>query len=541
MKKERSIWFITRPERDPAFHADALIALDKVTKQFTLKWKGNRDLHKEYERVLAEDGLKRKSISNDGSGGRTWAALLRTFAYCYMNSEGFLVATKVGLELIKGNDIRENTAKQLLTLQIPNAYFLSSGFRPKYKNDFAIQPIRFLVKLCLEKELHHFLTKEEITYFALPATRNSDLDKVKNNILAFRKMSSNEKEKKKFALATELDHRTRTDHIARDFETAHSDVAHTFMLASDYTKYITYERGKFIRFSKNMSLDEAIAEITELDRRYPFSKRYLMDLELMAEHNGLDFSRFKFSNFKDIPPATNQSKYLIKAEKIIQNNLEYLINPTEEDFFNLLSTELNDKQSKNLAPIFVKKYSSESLLNTFTEKYLNPTSNLNFEDLTGSLLKQIGFDVEMRPKHEHEGTTEIEILVRYGQNKFGIIDAKNYKNKFTLSANLANHMSSEYIQKYEGYKGLDLEFFGYIAINKIGGEKKLKQITKNAEKLCNKTYEGFMITAPILLAYLDLCHENNWDKDTRINNFLKLAQNKAFDNYHDLKRLYLKG
>lgn len=535
MSNERVVWFITRPERDPVFHADAMIVLNKVTENFKLKWKGNRDLHKAFEAALANEGLKRMSISKDGSGGRTWAALLRTFAYCYMNSEGFLVPTKSGIALINNQDVRENTSKQLLTLQIPNSYFLSSGFRPKYSNDFSIQPIRFLVKLCLEKELHFFLTKEEITYFALSARKNTDLTLVKNKILEFRKLSDTEKEIQKNLLASKLDHRSRTDSVARNFETAHSDVAHTLMLAADYTKFITYERGKFIRFSKDISLEEAIEEIDMLDNRYPFSKRYLIDLEFMAEHNGLDCKRFKASSLKNIAPATNQAKYMIKAEKILKNKLSTLINPTEDDYFNLLLEELGKSQAKNIAPILLEKYSPETLLNSFAEKYLNPESNLDFEDLTGSLFEKIGFDVEMRPNHKYEESTQIEILLKYGDNKFGIVDAKNYKKKFSLSANLANHMSSEYLQKYEGYKDLDLEFFGYVAINKIGGEKKLEQITKNAKKLCNKTYKGFMITAPILLAYLDLCHENSWDKDNRINNFLKLVQNKAFDNYHDLK------
>ena len=113
-KNTRQIWFITRPERDPAFHIEALEALRSATNNFTLKWKGNRDLHKEYEQELINIGLKRNSISNDGSGGRTWAAMLRTFSYCYLNKEGYLILTKVGEEILKGNNVINNITKQIV-------------------------------------------------------------------------------------------------------------------------------------------------------------------------------------------------------------------------------------------------------------------------------------------------------------------------------------------------------------------------------------------------------------------------------------------
>lgn len=55
---ERKVWFITRPERDPKFHALALSALKEATSTFQNRWKGNRDLHKRYEEVLGNKGLK---------------------------------------------------------------------------------------------------------------------------------------------------------------------------------------------------------------------------------------------------------------------------------------------------------------------------------------------------------------------------------------------------------------------------------------------------------------------------------------------------
>ena len=47
------------------------------------------------------------------------------------------IFTKVGREILEGKNERENIIKQILTLQIPNAYFLDSSFR-----------ITFLIRPC---------------------------------------------------------------------------------------------------------------------------------------------------------------------------------------------------------------------------------------------------------------------------------------------------------------------------------------------------------------------------------------------------------
>ena len=77
----RNFWFVTRPLRDPQYHADGLRALQQATMNFTKKWKGNRELHRQYEQFLADAGMKQNHISRDGSGGRTWAARTKKAIY----------------------------------------------------------------------------------------------------------------------------------------------------------------------------------------------------------------------------------------------------------------------------------------------------------------------------------------------------------------------------------------------------------------------------------------------------------------------------
>lgn len=529
----RKVWFITRPERDPKFHPEALTALKNATKNFTLNWSGNRKLHQEYEKELNRMGLKRDSISRDGSGGRTWAAMLKTFSYCYTDDEGFLVPTKAGISIINGVKVFENIKKQILTLQIPNAYFLESGFRPKFEPGFAVRPARFLIKLCNQPELDYYLTKEEITYFALTAKKDSDLPDVVQKIKQFREADEEKKQIIKQETAAVYDHRERSDRGARDFEGAHSDVAHTFMLICEFTELVEYIRGQALRVDPADSRKTA-EEIQVYDERYPFNKRYLISLQRMAENSGLDVDSYKASSYGSIRPASNRRKTEIKVKQI----MEQFPDPsslTAEEIKEALESGFPPRDAEKIAFKLKKDESFASLNSGFVEAYLHEENNLAFEDKTGQILKAIGFDVVMRPKPNAPVSTEIEILLKYGGTCCGIIDAKNYKEKFLLSANYASHMASEYIPNYEGYDGCRVQFFGYITASNFGGANNLEKISKLAKRAVpDREIKGIMMSASVLLAFLDYCIEEDLSQEERTNLFLKAVNNTAYSSIGQL-------
>lgn len=527
----RKVWFITRPERDPAFHEDALKALAIATDNFSVVWSGNRDAHKKYEQALIDMKIKRNSISNDGSGGRTWAALLKTFSYCYPNSNGYLVPTKVALEILKGNNIFENIKKQILTLQIPNAYFLENGFKPKYDDNFAILPARFLIRLCTSQELSHYITKEEITFIVMTTEKENQFNEVISKILAFRNMSSEEKSEFKATVSSTYDHRERSDKGARDYSGAHSDVAHTFMLIAEYTGLVEYDRGKDSKLLiKQKKVESTIAELEYYDSRYPLNNKYLFSLERMAEVNGLDIKSFKASRLGDIKPASNTYKKIKKAEKILSNypNASDL---KHEDLVEILSTSsFSVVESQKIAEYMVSSSVIENLDDEFVQSVLNEPDNLEFENKIGKILMQFGFKVTMHPKINGE-RTEIDILVKYGENLCGVIDAKNYKEKFSLSASMASHMASEYIPNYVNYDGSELKFYGYVTCNDIGGTSNLSKITTRTTNNIGTAIEGFMINAKTLLALLDYCIEEEIPVNERVALFTKLVSNESYTSF----------
>jgi hypothetical protein len=532
-KKVRKVWFITRPERDPRFHQEALQALKKATDDFKVRWAGNRIIHKRYEEELANMGIKRNHVSHDGSGGRTWMAMLKTFSYCYVDEEGYIHLTKVGEKLIKGEKVYENTRKQILTLQYPNAYFLEPGFRPKFDEGFRIRPVLFLIKLANDERLGFYITKEEITYFAMTAQTDSQIDEIVAKILAFRNASPDERDEMKKDIAFKFDHRERSDRGARDYYEAHSDVAHTFMLITDYTGLAEYIRGKALK-GEPSNLKEIKQEIAEIERRYPFNTRYMISLQRMAENSGLDVDSYKASRYGNIKPATNSSKLRAKAERIL-SQFPAIESMPREEIIKALKGQLSPKDIEKVVNEIIESNTVLDGINPdFVEAYLNERNSLAFEDKTGQILKSLGFDIIMRPKTDKGARTEIEIIARYGNNEFGIIDAKNYAEKFPLSASLVSHMASEYIPNYIGYGGKNLTFFGYVTANDFSGERNLEKISNKAKKITGHSINGFLITARTLLGFLDYCIENDIPMGERAELFVKAIKNKGYKSLESL-------
>ncbi|MGN2618363.1 AlwI family type II restriction endonuclease [Bacillus stercoris] len=533
MASERLVWFITRPERDPKFHQDAIEALYEATEKLSLTWTGNREVHKKFEQVLADKGVKRQNISADGSGGRTWMAMLRTFAYCYLDDNGKIRFTKSGKAILEDRDVYLNIRKQILTLQYPNAYFLEKGFRPKFSDNFQLRPVRFLVKVANQGVLNYYLTKEELTYFVMTAQKDDQVEEVIDKIISFREAGKEEQEKMKQLIAEKYDHRERSDKGARNFYTAHSDVAHTFMLISEYTGMVEYIRGKalIVESSKREQLNK---EMDLLDIKYPFNKRYLISLQRMAENNGLDIHSYKASGFNGIKPATN----IKKTEKKVQSILKSIPEPkslSKEELIGVLSKVFPPRDSKNIAHDILSKDEYKTLNIDFVEGYINETNDLLFEDKTGEIFKALGFNVTMHPKALNNERTEIDLLISY-DDFFGIIDAKRYKGKFTLSASFASHMASEYIPNYKGYDNKDMMFYGYVtAADEFRGVKNLDKINKlTVRNLQGFSINGILLNAKTLLGLLDFCIENDLSPKERVKIFMKAIKNKSYSSIEQL-------
>jgi hypothetical protein len=262
--------------------------------------------------------------------------------------------------------------------------------------------------------------------------------------------------------------------------------------------------------------------------RYPFSKRYLISPERYAEHAGLDVDSYKASSYGSILPATNSAKSLLKAHQLLA---EYPLIQTmsEDEISAILKQQLTEREARKYAALLADPQYS-ALNEDFVESYLNEENDRSFEDKTAEILKAIGFDVELRPKSVEEHVqTQIEILIHIDGENICIIDAKMYRPKFPLSANLASHMGSEYLPNYQGYKGKNVSSFGYVTVSDWSGERNLKKITEKANvTIPGSTIQGALITANALLGFLDYCLDNEIEKEERKRLFMSCFTNRGY-------------
>ncbi|SEO07443.1 AlwI restriction endonuclease [Amphibacillus marinus] len=535
-RKFRTTWFVTRPQRDPQYFPEALKALKEATNNFTEKWNSNRTIQKKYEEVLASKGLKRKNISADGSGGRTWAAMLRTYSFVYLMDDGRLVPTKVGLALISGKNVYDNIRKQLLTLQIPNAYFNSSGFRPKYEEGFRIRPILFLLRLVNSKEIDYYVTKEEITYFVMFARQDSDLKDIIKKISVYRKLDDEDKKMEKECIAL-LDHRERSDKLARDFEAANGDVAHTLMLQLSYTELVDYVNAT-LQIPKNSTTELIIKLLQEFDERYPFNTRYEISEARFGESAGLDIESYKSRVITYEKVASNKSK----EHNLVMNvlaNFPNLAGESYDKIFEITSAIFPPKKANEMA-LEIQSMSGTSTPNIdedFITSYLNQTDDLEFERQSVEILRAYGFETVIHPTPVVEGVrTSIDILIHIDESNVAILDAKNYRKKFALSANLANHMATEYIPEYNGYSGKKVRYFGYITASRIGGVSNMRKIVDKAANYSeNLKVSGALISASAILGLLDYCIENDISIEKRKSYFVELLNdNVGYETYSQI-------
>lgn len=553
MKTIRRTWWITRPERNPD-HKVALLALDKATNHFSnVKWDHKSQIN--YEIWLGKLGAKRPGHSKNGSGGRTWVAMLKTFDYVYITKNRIIKPNEIALDIIKGHNVYQNIRKQILTLQIPNPYFVSSDFTrgsllPK---DFEIQPIRFLLRLANNQRLGYKISEKEIIYFAMTCHKNTDLGKAVTNILNFRKMADDQKSLAEIKIAKAFDHRARKDSPQRTFEQSMKDVANTCMILAEYTGLA---QRNTINHSSMLYSDSKHAErnnkiLNKFDSRYPFDNTCINDPKASIFREGLPVGKYK-ANYK---PGQTTASAQSKDEKVValwERKHPELKMASRNKIKNTLMSSSGVPPFKAIKfANLIKKYEqTNSFSKTFRNQYLNEKNNVNhnknrqFELDTEHVLKHMGLDVEDHPEpaSSENNSNENEDAVVTVNNKYLIlVDAKNYHNKsdnsrFPLTANLRNTMVNSYIKGYIGYKNKTPKYFLYIVARDAIGLENMQHITDDSANILGNKCTGAIINAKCLMQLASYEDLHKTSKATNERYLTKLCStNKLFTTFGKIK------
>lgn len=488
------------------------------------KWQGNRELQKALERRLAELGIKADGISASGSGGRTWAALARTFGYWYPDADGFARITPVGEALLRSERIRAHIQKQILCFQLPNGYVNSSDFRPAYCEGYRVFPFRFILRLLLDSETDGFLMRDEIALLLLKVKRDEEYVSVKEEIRHFRRLQQSDglviadRGDLVSVVSGAYDHRERRDTQAVSFLAYARDSALTHMIILRALNPDWFEQADGLLRLLPEAADEARECLAFFDDSYPFDTRYKISSELFSRHYGLDLSRRK-NNFPHNGRlvASNGRKQSQQVKAILTEILAERPTVSPSELLSLIDepTGLGRRQiERELDALGMLDPTFKALSAEFIDNYLDAATDWNrwrdFERLTAEVFTQLGLSV--RPLGEGGETIELKLRLRLptGQPVGGIVDCKS-GGHYRLSVDHRDKMATSYLPSFnhmswpDDHNDTKTGFFGYVVGDQFSGKANFEKIASKALQHDHKVghVSGFVLNAKCILTLLE--------------------------------------
>lgn len=441
-------WFVTRPKRK-------LILVPELIKIFAAttegkQWNRNRQIQLQFERALTDAGWKAQNISDDGSGGRTYAALLYMFGLWY--EDEVVHMTNAAKEIINGisNPVAVMT-KQLIDFQYPSPYSVKRNVN--ISRDIQLQPFRFILNMLLETEIME-ITQQEIGFCLAPfAKKMKDVNLCAGKVIEFRQ---DEDKVIREALKT----------TGRD-KTYLKDLGNTIVNQFEYSGYFEEDpdiKSLKIRQNKISEIKSFLAErrktlLQNPDDKAKFQRRYGSGIA-----KGKDYSR---SHREPMDISPNQR---IVLEKFFVLTTQRPVFSIDDDIIYKISSEIGASSK------FVRETLDHLPLNItgneFEDTYLRLSSGgrstaTDFERKTSALIKE-GFGLETlwvgsKPRHP-----DIIVFMNQQEHAHGIIDTKAYTD-YSLPIDHRNKMAVNYVPGFETYtfQGIEykLAFYSYVAGN----------------------------------------------------------------------------
>jgi hypothetical protein len=503
----KSYWWVTRPKRKLILIPD-LIKIFSATAE-DQKWWGNRELHISFEQNLTDARWKAQNISKDGSGGRTYAALLAQFGLWYKDENNKVQITIAGQEIINGDPPVPIMTKQLMDLQFPSFYSLKRNIN--VCRDFQIQPYKFIMNLFLDKHINE-LTQDEIAFCLVPyAKKPNEVNLCLELIQRFHENPDAAK-----------------DSAIRDSglnEESLRNIGNTIVNNLEYTGYFLEKediKSLEIRPEKIREASEFISQlrkglIQNPENEQVFQRRYGTGLRTTKDYS---------TSIRE-PMEINPNE-----KKIIER---FYIIAASEPIYSLTPRLINRISKQTGAPYqmvrsVIEKLPLETQPNQFRKSYLQISTAgkqfaKEFELKTANLFTE-GFEVDAKWVGNKGRHPDIIVFLDKRHMRHGIIDTKAYR-KYTLPLDHKHKMAQTYIpdlSKYE-HEGTtySISFFGYVA----GGFS--TNINNSFNELLNMTETpGHYITANNLLGLLKKHKEDPFDVDELMRLF---SSNKEIISY----------
>jgi len=511
-------WWVTRPTRDPNDFDLAITAFKDVAEG--KNWRGDRELHRKFERALAQ--VKTFNVSRDGSGGRTWAALLRSYGFWYNETQVTLTPAAITILENRNAERYKQIVHQILNFQLPSAYSEHKKLEPGFK----IFPFRFILKLLLDIRIK-YLEENEIALFVLAVKKEEEFEKVVANILKYRTKKIADKKELKDRTDLISSHmkkyrpkgRTDTPSELKYYLRYLKDIANTFLNNIRYIHEIKYSDSK-------IWLDEAdlkkISEILkEYDATHPFSSLYNVSDIAFECHYGVRYDRHKASQ-KSTRPKTRGDKNFnrvkiglsrLRKTRLMITNMKQVVEKVSEE------TSLPHSIVGRIISEYEQDlglYEFDKVDRNFIDNYLecgkSGRDDQEFEELTREIFRIFGYPTnkEFVLKPDGRGKYEIDGLIRnQPAQKSGILECKS-GSIYTFPNSDCAKMKADYIPKFDKFPldqtAYSLEFFVYVVGNTFSGYGNFKSI------ITGSGLSGSVILAKDLLKLLDKFYSKNISK-----------------------------
>ena len=501
---KHKLWQMSRATRQ----ITSIIDATPILKETCENEKNTRELQKTFGKKLAEAGIKTSGITEENSGGnRTWMTLPKIFGLCYEDENKIIKFTPSGHAVAEGKrKANLMMEKQILTFQYPNR--TQEHHSQQMDEKFCIFPYRFLVKLLLK--LKH-LTVQEIEYFALPATSDTELPAIIKQIESYRagKIVLNYKSHRK---------KYKKDHSDKKYPKYVNDLANTFKNHMEFLEGIVSERDGLVHklFIEKDYEQIWVQKIGYYDQTWKLNKTFPnQDRKFFVDRYGRDFGRTKASTKTSDPITKDQTQ---------NRKIQEAIAEITENSANEISQKQMIQEISKACPFISKKEISKKLsenpewtkkkFSPFEKNYLDVAQDgkkyEQFEIMTNQILNIFGFTVETKVKvkftDQQEG--EIDTLLTYN-SEYGVIDEKSGK-KFSCGNERVGTMKDYIAQARKFSDDTKVKFFGYVYGKKFSNVGGFNRIRKEME------IDGFIISASNLLALLSafkskkITHKQIW-------------------------------
>lgn len=400
-------WVVTRPKRK-------LVIVPELLKVFATvclgrNWYGNITLQREFEQKLVDFEWKALNLSKDGSGSRTYAALLSMFGLWYEDEMGVQL-TQAGKEIVSGEPAVPILTKQIINYQYPSPYSVGIKLDPALR----IQPHRFVIDLLFDSRVAK-LSKEELAYCVLPFAKNhADLANCIDRIIQYRENPEN-------LINDALDSSGAT---ADNLE----NISNTIINQLEYTGFFEYRdvnnaplifslggesRARQFISDWGRSLAPYSGDAGEFQRRYG---------------SGINVTK-DYSKTNPISPITSPEDRLVLIAFYEISRVQPVFGITS-DLVKRISekTSINPKKVEHV----LSTVANQPLLDSFEEKYLQLSrggteSATQFEKVTTNIFGEYGFGFSAEWVGSKGAYPDIFVYIDRHTKKHGIIDTKAYR------------------------------------------------------------------------------------------------------------------